>query len=759
MKLFNHKWVNYAQLDQMKNELSAKKAQMSAAVEFVKAIAQGNLDTEFNTTTNGKVDNTLSVSLTNMRDQMKKISTEENQRHWITEGLAKFGDILRERNNSISVLSDTIISTLVKYMNANQGALYLINEENATDVFIELAACYAYGRKKHITNRIEIGDGLAGQVALEKTTLYMTNIPCDYVKITSGLGEALPRNLLIVPLKIEEKVFGLIEIASFQLIGPHEIEFVERLGESIASTIASVKTNERTKFLLKETQIQAEQMRAQEEEMRQNMEELTATQEEMTRILREVQQQERYVNDLIDSCNDSILVIDKSYKVVSANKTLKQTYAALGIDVARGLDVTKLFDPAEWPKYKAYYDRTFTGESFQRTELYQSHGFKLHFLSQHSPIRDQQGNVIASVVFAKDVTDLVKAQETAEGLAANQQQINEELKAQEEELRQNMEELSATQDEMQRIILEVQNKEKYLSDIINISNDVIFTVDTEYKIISFNKAMESGMTALGIKLEKGFCLLDIFSGKEKTTQQKYYDRAFRGESHERTEHFTQNGLNMYSIVNYAPLRNQNEEIYAVAVFSKDVTEIQRSLSEVKEKELELNEIINASTDSIWTADLRYRLISFNKKFADVFAARQVTVTKGMDLVDVLQIEERALQRITYDRVFAGESFEMTQTFTFEGVDIHILMTYCPLRNEQGNVTGAAMYAKDITAMVTAQQESEKLMKELQRQNEALRTQEENFKRALEESKRTNGAGRKKILTKTRSDMNGVHHDH
>jgi PAS domain S-box-containing protein len=717
MKLLNHVWVEHAKFDRMKIELAAKKAQMSAALAFVKAITQGNLDTEFKAAADDGAESELSASLVGMRDQMKRISMEEKQRHWVTEGLAMFGEILRQKNNNLSTLADTIISNLVKYMGANQGALYLINDEKSTDVFIEMAACYAYGRKKHLDRRIEMGSGLIGQVALEKSTLHMSSIPQDYIKITSGLGEALPRNLMIVPLKLEEKVFGLVEVASFAAIQPHQIEFVERLGESIASTIASVKTNEQTTLLLHETQTQAEHMRAQEEEMRQNMEELTATQEEMQRILKEVQTQERYMNELIDSSVDSILVIDRSYKVISANKALKESYKNLGIEVAKGLDVSILFDGADWPKYRGYYDRTFSGETFQRTELFESHGFKLYFLSQHTPIRDNEGNVVASAVFAKDVTELVNAKKNAEKLASDQQHKNEELKAQEEELRQNMEELSATQDEMHRIILEVQNKEKYLSDIINVSNDIIFTVDREYKVISFNAAMEKGMANIGVSLEKGFCLLEIFKGNEKNIQKTFYDRAFSGECYDRTEHFTNNGLNVYSVVSYAPLKNAQGEIYAVVVFSKDVTEAQKTLLEVKQKELELNEIINASTDSIWTSDLQYKLVTFNKKFAEVFAARQISAVKGMDLIEVLQEHERREQRAIYDRVFAGESFEKMQTFTFGGTEVHILVTYSPRRNDCHEVIGAALYAKDVTTMVNAQRQTEELMKALKFQHE------------------------------------------
>lgn len=252
-------------------------------VEFASNIGKGQYGSNFQLL--GE-DDTMGEALIQMRNNLKQAADDDRKRNWATEGLAKFADILQSRNDNLIDLSDSIISNLVKYMNANQGALFLINDDDPQSVFIELVACYAYNRKKYLNKRIEMGEGVTGQCILERDTIYMSDVPDDYLRITSGLGEALPRNLLIVPLKLNEDIFGVVEIASFQTIEPYQVEFMEKLGESIASTISSVKINSRTKKLLEETQVQAEQMRAQEEEMRQNMEELSATQEEMHRAQR-----------------------------------------------------------------------------------------------------------------------------------------------------------------------------------------------------------------------------------------------------------------------------------------------------------------------------------------------------------------------------------------------------------------------------------------------------------------------------------------
>ncbi len=218
--------------------------------------------------------------------KLEEAQKEERKRAWATEGIAEVASLLRSVDD-LKVLTDKIISFVVRYLKANQGGLYTVNYDNPEKPFIELISCYAFERKKYLKKRIEVGEGIVGQSYLEKDHIFLKEIPQNFLMITSGLGDAPPRNLLVTPMIIEDKVHGLFEIASFTPFEQHEIEFMMKLGENIALALNNIHINEQTKKLLAESQGQTEELRAQEEEMRQNMEELAATQEEMKRSAEE----------------------------------------------------------------------------------------------------------------------------------------------------------------------------------------------------------------------------------------------------------------------------------------------------------------------------------------------------------------------------------------------------------------------------------------------------------------------------------------
>ncbi|MCK4661472.1 MAG: GAF domain-containing protein [Bacteroidales bacterium] len=274
------------EIGEMSKSLNTLIDGLNNTANFAKQIGQGNLDAEFQLL--GEED-VLGNSLLEMRKNLKHAEEEEEKRkteaekqNWITQGVAKFGDILRQNNNNLDLLSFNIISNLINYLNANQGAIYMLNDKDKNDIYFEVKSAIAYGRKKIIDSKIIIGEGLVGRCAFEKMTIFITDVPDNYSKITSGLGEANPRCVLFVPLLFNDEVFGVIELLSFTKFEDYQISFVEKVNENIASTISSVKINEKTAELLEQSQKQSEELHSQEEEMRQNIEEMHATQEEFT---------------------------------------------------------------------------------------------------------------------------------------------------------------------------------------------------------------------------------------------------------------------------------------------------------------------------------------------------------------------------------------------------------------------------------------------------------------------------------------------
>ena len=251
---------------------------------FANHVGKGNLNVEYTLLSEN---DSLGKSLLEMRHSLQNAekaqilrAKEEEQRSWVTSGLAKFSEILRHDTNNMEALSYNVISNMVKYLGINQGGIFVKHEE---DNVLEMKACYAYDRKKYAEKKIIPGEGLVGTCYLEGEPIYMTEVPNQYINITSGLGNANPKAILICPLKVNDQIFGVIELASFQPFEPHQLDFVQKVSESIASTISTVNVNIRTGRLLSQTKLQAEEMASQEEELRQNMEEMQATQEEMRR--------------------------------------------------------------------------------------------------------------------------------------------------------------------------------------------------------------------------------------------------------------------------------------------------------------------------------------------------------------------------------------------------------------------------------------------------------------------------------------------
>ncbi|MFN8436474.1 MAG: GAF domain-containing protein [Cytophagales bacterium] len=286
--------------------------------------------------------------------EIEKSRIEDQKRDWSNNGLAKFSDLLRNTQHDIQETYEQIISQLTQYMQMNQGALFILEEENGHN-FLELKSCYAYDRKKYSEARIEIGEGLLGQCYLEKEVIYLTEVPNGYTTITSGLGSATPSVLLLVPLKINEEVFGVLEMASFYAIEEYQIEFVQKLAVSIASSISNIKINTKTKHLLQDSISQREVLQNQEEEMRQNLEELSATQEEMQRIIMDSSQKDNFVKSFLNASQDTILAVDKDLKLVIWNDTFEWVAKEFGVKAEVGMPISNyMFEEGKEAQLNVY---------------------------------------------------------------------------------------------------------------------------------------------------------------------------------------------------------------------------------------------------------------------------------------------------------------------------------------------------------------------------------------------------------------------
>ncbi len=200
---------------------------------------------------------------------------KEKQQTWMNVGLTQINDVLSANKNDFKILSQKVLGALVKYLDVKMGALYVINDDDPSEPFLEMVADYGceIGMKKH-NKKIEPGDGLVGATFSDKETKLINSVPKEYFKVNSGLGQNAPATLLLIPLSTDEAVYGVVELASFAEFKPIEIEFIEKIAFNIATNLNNVRMNERNINLIQQFQEQSQEIQEKEERMRESLEEL-----------------------------------------------------------------------------------------------------------------------------------------------------------------------------------------------------------------------------------------------------------------------------------------------------------------------------------------------------------------------------------------------------------------------------------------------------------------------------------------------------
>ncbi len=282
---FTTQWQEFTNIVQTTNDLNGSFERLQALAE---EIGMERYKTELRIF-GGKGE--LGASITRMRESLEKIANNNFERNFYNEGFAKFSEILRLSSRDSKIFYEDVISNLTKYVNGAQGGIFILKNKNKTheEPYMELQASYAYDRLRSLKKTIYASDGIIGQAWREKDKVYIDDIPPSFSEIVSGIGQAKPKSVLIVPLIVNDSVNGVLELSSFSSFLPYQIDFIERLSESIASTIARLNVDDDTKRLLLESQDMTFRMQEQEEEMVKNMETLIETQNKMAQNSSEMQ--------------------------------------------------------------------------------------------------------------------------------------------------------------------------------------------------------------------------------------------------------------------------------------------------------------------------------------------------------------------------------------------------------------------------------------------------------------------------------------
>ncbi|MCW8139667.1 MAG: HAMP domain-containing protein, partial [Planctomycetota bacterium] len=239
--------------------------QVRAISEVATAVTKGDLTRAIAVEAQGEVlalkDN-INKMISNLRD-----TTQTNkEQDWLKTNLAKFSSMMQGQR-SLEAVSRLIMSELTPLVSAQHGAFYVTEHDDQEAPALKLISTYAYTRRKGMRSSFQLGEGLVGQCALEKQTILVTEAPDDYVQISSGLGEAAPRNILVLPILFEGHIRGVIELASFQQFAPIHLTFLEQLMQSIGVVFNMISASMRTEELLAELQRSNTELEARTDEL------------------------------------------------------------------------------------------------------------------------------------------------------------------------------------------------------------------------------------------------------------------------------------------------------------------------------------------------------------------------------------------------------------------------------------------------------------------------------------------------------------
>ncbi|MBS1597420.1 MAG: HAMP domain-containing protein [Bacteroidetes bacterium] len=264
-------WKNLTEnVNQLAQNLTT---QVRSISEVASAVTKGDLTRTIRVEAKGEVE-ALKDTINQMIANLKETTLRNQEQDWLKSNLAKFTQMLQGQKD-LKTVTQRILSELAQVVVAHYGAFYIFQQvDDSQNAKLNLFSAYGYRSDKNIPTEFAIGEGLVGQVAFEKERIILSNIPSNYIKISSGLGRAKPANLIILPVLFENKVKAVIELASLDDFSQTHLDFLSQLTESIGIVLNTIEANTRTEELLAQSQSLAGELKIQQEELSRTNDEL-----------------------------------------------------------------------------------------------------------------------------------------------------------------------------------------------------------------------------------------------------------------------------------------------------------------------------------------------------------------------------------------------------------------------------------------------------------------------------------------------------
>jgi signal transduction histidine kinase/HAMP domain-containing protein/ActR/RegA family two-component response regulator len=250
------------------NQLAANLTnQVRAIADVATAVTEGDLTRQVGVEASGEVA-VLKDKLNEMIRNLRETTRQNTEQDWLKTNLERFSRMLQGQRD-LATVSGMILSELAPLLSAQHGVFYtLVTPEDGGEPVLRYQAGYGYKERKHLSTEFHLGEGLVGQCAQEKERILLTDVPGDYVRINSGLGESQPLNIVVLPILFEGSVRAVIELASFSRFSASHQAFLDQLTESIGLVLNTIEANTLTDNLLKQAQSQAQELQSRQEDLR-----------------------------------------------------------------------------------------------------------------------------------------------------------------------------------------------------------------------------------------------------------------------------------------------------------------------------------------------------------------------------------------------------------------------------------------------------------------------------------------------------------